>query len=340
MAGALSIPVRKCPDVEPGVVQAGNAVDDRPPVGMTGPEAAPLVRDAQPLGGGQRGDQAIHDRLDHVGLDRRVLIPDIEGAADQQPPVLKLGGDGRHDAGQPDRRGLGDQQVALDPVGRDARAAGRRAPAAGPVANTTDAGVRYRRPTWSTVTSRPPRTVTAVAATPVATPGTPAASLATARSGLTRAWCRISAPSMGRARFGTSLSTSPGASHSTAGGWWAAKPPGCGARPIQSMSTSPTPPGSRCSSSRHRSRLACSRSTSGSGSLHRCGSGISRPLAPPVAPVPRRPVSISSTEPRPGLGTGGRRGHAQDAAADDQDVRARSGNGCRRRGRGPPVPPR
>ena len=58
-----------------------------------------------------------------------------------------------------------------------------------------------------------------------------------------------------------SCSTWPGASHSTAGGWWAAKPPGCGARPIQSISTSPTPPGTARSSSRHRSRLARSRST-------------------------------------------------------------------------------
>ena len=69
-------------------------------------------------------------------------------------------------------------------------------------------------------------------------------------------------------QLGISRSTWPGASHSTAGGWCAANPPGCGASPIQSMSTSPTPPGSRCSSSRHRSRLARSRSTSGSGSLH------------------------------------------------------------------------
>ena len=59
--------------------------------------------------------------------------------------------------------------------------------------------------------------VTPVAATPVATAGSPAASRATARSGLTRAWCRISAPSIGRARPGISCSTWPGFSHSTAG---------------------------------------------------------------------------------------------------------------------------
>ncbi len=167
-----------------------------------------------------------------------------------------------------------------------------------PVANTTMPGSMSPADVV-TVISRSPRTVTPVAATPVATAGSAAASLTTARSGLTRAWRRISAPSIDRARPGTSCSTWPGASHSTAGGWCAAKPPGCGASPIQSTSTSPTPPPRRCSISRHRSRLACSRSTSGSGSLHRCGSGISRPLAPPVAPVPSRPVSISSTEPSP-----------------------------------------
>ena len=77
----VEYPGPEVPRGEPGIVQAGNPVDDRPPVGMAGPEAAPLVRDAQPLRGRQRGDQAIHDRLDHVGLDGGVLVPDVEGPA-------------------------------------------------------------------------------------------------------------------------------------------------------------------------------------------------------------------------------------------------------------------
>ena len=66
--------------------------------------------------------------------------------------------------------------------------------------------------------TRSPRTVTEVAATPVATAGSPAASRATARSGFSLAWRRISAPSIGLARPGMKCSTWPGLSHSTAGG--------------------------------------------------------------------------------------------------------------------------
>ena len=155
-----------------------------------------------------------------------------------------------------------------------------------------------------------------------------------ARSGLTRAWWRISAPSMDRARPGMSCSTWPGASHSTAGGWCGAKPPGCGARPIQSISTSPTPPGQVCSSSRHRSRLARSRSNE-------------RLRVAPL--VGLRDQQAGRTAGRAGaqaagldqqhraeagLVAGGGGGDADDPAADHQQVRARLGDAARRRGPG------
>ncbi len=135
------------------------------------------------------------------------------------------------------------------------------------MANTTAPGATSPADVLTAVI-RPSRIVTPVAATPVATAGSPSAILTTARSGFTRAWRRISAPSIGLASPGTRSSTWLGFSHSTARGWCAANPPSCGARPSQSTSLSPTPPGMARSRSRQRSRLARSRSTNGSGSLH------------------------------------------------------------------------
>ena len=85
------------------------------------------------------------------------------------------------------------------------------------MANTTAPGLMSPAEV-PTLTIRSPRISTDVAATPVATAGRPAASLATARSGFTRAWRWISAPSIGRARPGMSSATWPGFSHSTARG--------------------------------------------------------------------------------------------------------------------------
>ena len=191
-----------------------------------------------------------------------------------------------------------------------------------PVAKTTAPGV-ISPEVVVTETSLSPLTVTEMAAMPVATAGRPAASRASDRSGLTLAWWRMSAPAIGRARPGTRLATSPGSSHSTAGWRWGAKPPGSGARPIQSSSTRPTPPGTLSSSWLHRSRLARASSTNGSGSLHSCGSGVSRPAAPPVAPAAQPPRLDEEHGAEIQLVAGDRGGHPRDPPAHHQDVRPR-----------------
>src|SRR5215467_14405121 len=284
------------PRGQPRVAQAWHPVDDRAPVRVTRPEAAPLVGGLQAADRRQGGVQGLEDGFDHLGPYLGGFVAGVEGPPDQQPPVLQLGGDGGDRARQAQRRRLGASRWPLTWLA--GRSSGSPSSSGGsPVANTTAPGV-ISPEVVVTEASRSPLTATEMAAMPVATAGRPAASRASDRSGLTLAWWRMSAPAIGRARPGTRLATSPGSSHSTAGWRWGAKPPGSGARPIQSSSTKPTPPGTVSSSWLHRSRLALASSTNGSGSLHSCGSGVSRPAAPPVAPDPSRPASMRSTEPR------------------------------------------
>ena len=78
-----------------------------------------------------------------------------------------------------------------------------------------------------------------------------------------------------------------------------------------------------------RSRLARARSTNGSGSLHSCGSGVSRPPAPPVAPDAEPSGLDQQHRAQPGFVAGQRGGDAADPAADHQDVRPRQRDDAR-----------
>src|SRR6516165_11864976 len=49
------------PGGQPGVVEPGNPVDDRPAIGVAGPEAAPLIGGREPAHGRQRGVERLQD---------------------------------------------------------------------------------------------------------------------------------------------------------------------------------------------------------------------------------------------------------------------------------------
>jgi hypothetical protein len=87
-------------------------------VGVARAETAPLVGGAKTAQRRQGRIEAFEDVIDHAWPDLRALVTDVEGPADQQPPALQLGGHRGDGARQPQFRRLGDEQMALDPLGR------------------------------------------------------------------------------------------------------------------------------------------------------------------------------------------------------------------------------
>src|SRR5215469_236079 len=93
-------PGAEVPRGQPGVLEPGNPVDDRPSIRVAGPETAPLIVGLEPAHGRQRSVQRLQDGVDDVLPHRRRLVTGVEGAADQEPAVVELGGHRRHRAGE------------------------------------------------------------------------------------------------------------------------------------------------------------------------------------------------------------------------------------------------
>src|SRR5215470_17239699 len=68
------------PRGQPRVAEAWHPVDDRAPVRMTRPEAAPLVGGLQAADRRQGGVQGLEDGFDHLGLYLRGFVAGVEGA--------------------------------------------------------------------------------------------------------------------------------------------------------------------------------------------------------------------------------------------------------------------
>ena len=342
MAGAMQDPGAEVPGGEPGVAEAGHPVDDRPPVGMAGPEAAPLVRDAQPAAAaGSVAYRPVQDALDHL----RAGPPGSRRPMSNVPPTSSRPSSSWVATGATmpgSRTGVGSVTSRWPLTRSEGMLSGQ------PVEHRRQAGGEDHgaglRPVPADVSHRHHP----AAADGDAGGGDPGGHAGQPRGQPGHRAQRVDPGLVPDQRAGhgqrqarDELGHLAGVQPLHGRGLVRGEPAGVRGQPDPVRRRPARPRRARSApAQRHCSRLARARSTNGSGSLHSWISGVSSPAGPAGGAGAQAAGLDQQHRAEPGLVAGGRGGHAQDAAADDQHIGARLRNGARRRGRVRRAPPR